>query len=630
MNRFAKFVAVVLVLGIIVSAVPAKAATTAELEAQIAQLQALIASLTGQLGGGSSAGSSASYTYTVYTYTVDLTLGSKGADVTALQQFLVSKGFLTMPAGASYGTFGPLTKAALAAFQASAGISPAAGYFGPKTRAYMNSMVVVTPSVTPSMPAGFTPSPSGLTGGEGIITVETNATPASGATYYEGDQNASLLGLKVRAQNSDLRVERLRVNLGDKVTVYTKTFSSLSLWDGSTLLQEIALNSNSVVKDGSNYIVTFSGFGMVVPNNTTKVLTLKGTIMGVVTNLYRSATIIIPANGVRARDAAGLDQYGPGSQISRSFTISPSLMESAQLIMSKSSNSPKSGNLVSDSQGNLTEATVGVFDFRAKNDMVKVDQMVLNVGTAANPTAAFLYDGSSMISSASVSGKVATFTNMEDNFQIMKDQTKAVTIKVTYSGVNSTVATTSVSIAAASNVTAYNSEGVKITGGNLSGTPASETMNVISVGPVISLTSAVNTLKAGVQGVSSSSISGEMKLTVTAVGGDIYFTTGTTTAALLSVYDGSTVKGAATNTDVSFDSSFVQQSPATTYKLSEGTTGVITVTSVVKANEVTGNFLHFRLSGVKWGKDGTIAAAGTTSTSLDETVYKTAPSYPLP
>ena len=34
-------------------------------------------------------------------------------------------------------SFGTLTKAALAWFQAVAGITPAAGYFGPKTRAYV-------------------------------------------------------------------------------------------------------------------------------------------------------------------------------------------------------------------------------------------------------------------------------------------------------------------------------------------------------------------------------------------------------------------------------------------------------------------------------------------------------------
>ena len=85
----------------------------------------------------------------------NLTLGSKGADVADLQQFLVSKSFLTMPAGVPYGYFGALTQKALAQWQISSGISPAVGYFGPisqKAFATQTSSVAtpVVPSVLPS------------------------------------------------------------------------------------------------------------------------------------------------------------------------------------------------------------------------------------------------------------------------------------------------------------------------------------------------------------------------------------------------------------------------------------------------------------------------------------------------
>jgi hypothetical protein len=63
----------------------------------------------------------------------DLTVGSTGTDVTELQNFLIAKGF-AIQAGAT-GYFGGQTQAALARYQASVGIHPAAGYFGPITRA---------------------------------------------------------------------------------------------------------------------------------------------------------------------------------------------------------------------------------------------------------------------------------------------------------------------------------------------------------------------------------------------------------------------------------------------------------------------------------------------------------------
>jgi hypothetical protein len=73
------------------------------------------------------------------TFTKNLTIGSDGEDVRALQVFLNTHGFpvsLTGPGSTGNETnfFGLLTKAALAKFQAANGISPALGYFGPITR----------------------------------------------------------------------------------------------------------------------------------------------------------------------------------------------------------------------------------------------------------------------------------------------------------------------------------------------------------------------------------------------------------------------------------------------------------------------------------------------------------------
>ena len=87
-----------------------------------------------------------------YTFTQNLTIGSTGADVTALQQILVSKGHLVMPTGVSTGYFGSLTKAAVIKLQTAEGISPAAGYVGPITRAKLNSMG--GPVVGPVIPTG--------------------------------------------------------------------------------------------------------------------------------------------------------------------------------------------------------------------------------------------------------------------------------------------------------------------------------------------------------------------------------------------------------------------------------------------------------------------------------------------
>jgi len=77
-------------------------------------------------------------------YTRDLKFGMTGEDVRQLQIYLNSKGFTVAPSGpGSLGNettyFGSATRAALIKFQKASGISPASGYFGPKTRAYVEA-----------------------------------------------------------------------------------------------------------------------------------------------------------------------------------------------------------------------------------------------------------------------------------------------------------------------------------------------------------------------------------------------------------------------------------------------------------------------------------------------------------
>jgi peptidoglycan hydrolase-like protein with peptidoglycan-binding domain len=81
----------------------------------------------------------------VASFNRDLGLDDVGADVRALQEFLIVRA--TGPAAAALGAhgataiFGPLTQASLAEFQSALGIEPAAGYFGPKTRAIVSAQI---------------------------------------------------------------------------------------------------------------------------------------------------------------------------------------------------------------------------------------------------------------------------------------------------------------------------------------------------------------------------------------------------------------------------------------------------------------------------------------------------------
>ncbi len=154
----------------------------------IAQLQAQINALMAQLAAlqGGSAGASA-------TFTMNLTVGSTGSEVVALQQVLVAGGYLTMPAGVAMGTFGPLTKAAVAAWQAANGVTPAAGYWGPISRARYAAVAGTTTVPGTTVPGVGITTP----GVEGTITVTKAPSPASGTKVYENEDMKKVLGIEI-------------------------------------------------------------------------------------------------------------------------------------------------------------------------------------------------------------------------------------------------------------------------------------------------------------------------------------------------------------------------------------------------------------------------------------------------
>jgi peptidoglycan hydrolase-like protein with peptidoglycan-binding domain len=72
-------------------------------------------------------------------FTRPLKIGSTGTDVAALQQILITNGFLVFNAKSNPGYFGGVTRAALMKFQKSIGLAPV-GSVGPATRRALNAL----------------------------------------------------------------------------------------------------------------------------------------------------------------------------------------------------------------------------------------------------------------------------------------------------------------------------------------------------------------------------------------------------------------------------------------------------------------------------------------------------------
>ncbi len=448
---FAGVVGAAMVLSTV--AIPVAAQTTAELTAQINSLLAMIAQLQAQIsGGGGSTG-----TGTVFTQS--LTLGSTGGEVSSLQQWLSSKGYLVMPAGVAMGYFGPLTQSALAKYQAEAGISPAAGYFGPITRARVNAMAGGTTGggTTGGGTTGGGTTGGGITtpGAEGTLTVTTNNAGLV-STVYEGDSMAGIYGFNVEAKNSDISIQRVKVNLGTDSKIYTKGYSKLYVTEGGNVLASIDLNSSTVVKESSTYYITVTGFNLVVPKGSKKQITLKADVMSSIESTDRttltSIGITVPSNGVRGVDGAGIDQYSPTAALSsRTTTFSAELSETATLNVSLNSSSPKKNDIFATagaSENELDKATLAVFDLKAEKDDVKITDMDISVvktgsGGANASTTVYLYEGSTEVDNASLVNSGAngsTFTFSDLDYVIPKDTTKVLTIKADIRSANGTVA----------------------------------------------------------------------------------------------------------------------------------------------------------------------------------------------
>lgn len=111
-------------------------------------ISGLLVGLVFLFGGGISLAQAQS---TPHIFKNNLAIGSTGADVNALQQILIAKGFLTSVT-APTGYFGSGTQAALKKFQVANGISPASGYAGPITRTFLDALT------SASVPANFSPT----------------------------------------------------------------------------------------------------------------------------------------------------------------------------------------------------------------------------------------------------------------------------------------------------------------------------------------------------------------------------------------------------------------------------------------------------------------------------------------
>jgi peptidoglycan hydrolase-like protein with peptidoglycan-binding domain len=385
----AKTAAVVAGLGLVAmsfaSFAPAQAQSTTDLQAQINSLLATIASLQSQLGGSASASASV-------TFTRDLTIGASGADVTALQTWLISKGY-SIPAGAT-GYFGAQTQAALAAYQAANGITPAAGYFGPITRAKVNASAGT--STGTGTGTGTTGSTS-LKGGEADLS---NYDLRSGDDLAEGDTNTEIASVKFDVDGGDVNVQRVRLTFQAKTTSGSistspwKFFDGLSVYDGSTKVGSVDAGSRSDwdQEDGAS-LSTADAYQIAIPVNDvvkdgdTAELSIRADAQNTIdsSDTNQVFDVYVDDQDLRAVDAAGIQEY-TGSNDDH-VSVGFNNASNGDLTLRESSDDPDAGVLVADTNDATDDLTV--FKFEMKNDDdadALLNNLTIHVATTSSDT----------------------------------------------------------------------------------------------------------------------------------------------------------------------------------------------------------------------------------------------------
>ena len=634
----------------------AGAQTIVELQAQINALMAQLAALQ----GGS--------VQTSTTFTMDLTLGSRGSEVVALQQVLVAQSYLVMPTGVAMGYFGPLTQAAVAKWQAANGVSPAAGYWGPISRAKYASMsgggVVVAP--TPGCPAGALfnsiTGASCTAGGvittpgvEGTIAVSLSPSPANGTKMYEGDSMKAVLGIKLEAKTSDIRVERIKLDLdetGNTATAdsafYNKAVQKIYIMDGSTVLASMDLNSSTVVEESNEISITLTGMSFVVPKDTTKVLTVAVDAKSSWDSTYNTDTwtITVPADGVRGVDGAGVNEYGPSTALAaRSFSTEDDLIDSASLAISLNSNTPNTQQVICASGTDGDECDnleVAKIDFKAEKDNVTVTDFVLDLVrggtlTTATATTAYLYDGSTLVGSASLimtTTAAGTYTFSDIDWTIPQDTTRTLSVQFDIDDA-ALAAVTFVASTDANDTTAENSISDTVTA---TGSADGRTITIRNVGPELTLLSKPIVTNGVPQSsatnlLSTSTLTAKFNVRVKALGADLYLgkvasttdatqgpafnDTGTTNSFTLYKEGAASSVNNATSTSYTIPSTCVDSTPAQTCTLAEGSSVDIEVTYLVPGRTaagvvVTSGLYAVGLEKFNWAPASTGAIQSTT------------------
>ena len=324
------------------------------------------------------------------TFSTNLTVGSTGADVVALQTWLVGNGF-DIPAissgAAAKGYFGSQTAAAVKKYQASKGI-PATGFVGPLTRGALNGTASV--ASTPASvvcPVGFTCTPvAGTTpvtpvtpgvittsGVAGTLSVSLQGSP-SGASLDKGESE-DVARYKLQAASSDMQVTSVSLDFDTRLWLMA---SGVTIKDdaGTVVAQKTGLTASDFTEltVGSSYRL-YVPLNYVVPRTQTRYFTVNVTMLPI--SDRSSATVTIGQIQVRAVDGTGVSNTQTEGT-DRTFTYTGS--NSSQIVITLNEQALPN-MLFPISSSAETDVVMGVANVKSQNKDGMLRRLSLYIAT---------------------------------------------------------------------------------------------------------------------------------------------------------------------------------------------------------------------------------------------------------
>jgi subtilisin family serine protease len=481
-------------------------------------------------------------------------------------------------------------------------------------------------------------------GAEGTITVSLASKPAGVVKVQEGQNKVALLGFEVEADNSDVLVQRVKLDFATTSSVvWKKVLETVYLYDGSTLLATVDLD-DAVNENGTFDSITITGFSALVKKDQTKVFTVKADIRSTIDSAYETNTYTIrldnSGSAVRAIDGAGIDQYdGIGTTVTKDFTVEAPDVDSASLKLALATGNPSVRQMIATSGSDddeIDEVETLRFTLEADDDDILLTDLVATtaktgLGTATATTAYLYNEDGDLLDSASIVSTtgVATFDNVD--YEISKDSKETFMIKVDIENAAATAGIFTTSVLAA-NVTSENSDGDAVTA---TGSAVGEALTVLDAGAEITLTSASVTKGATSEqgGFTTSTVTSVFTFKLKAVDGDVTFGTTASATPAFELNSGFNVyKNSVPETFLVASSTSYATNPSNTtsvtagFTLADGNETTVTVTHVFEGKTVAGAPLALGsyavgLEQIQYSVDG--GATVTTNFMANEEAWRT-------